>query len=184
MGEDCFVVFRLFSRFSAEGYASCLGCGNAFRLSLSDEFSLCLSHIAQKLQYDVRDQRSGQIPALPRIQQRHVQNDDLGFFLFCENSPLLQDLIIIPSEPVNALDDKGIARLDLFDEAAINRSVEVLSRNLICEYLLSTHTKFCQRDNLPVRVLLFGGYVIVKSVLTIFILFFLLSLFLMISAIK
>lgn len=42
---------------SPEFYAPCLRRGNALRLPLTDEFTFCLRHIAQKLEHDVRDQR-------------------------------------------------------------------------------------------------------------------------------
>ena len=78
------------------------------RLPLADELTFCLRDIAQKLQNNVRDQRSCQITVLPGIQQRHIQHKD-GRALFPRNDPpLLQYFIIIPPQPVDTLDDKCI----------------------------------------------------------------------------
>ena len=44
---------------------------NALCLPLADKFAFRLRDIAQKLQYNVRNQRSCQIAALPGVQQRH-----------------------------------------------------------------------------------------------------------------
>ena len=64
--------------------------GNALGLPLADEGTLRFCHIAEKLQNDIRRQRSGEIALLPRIEQRHIQHHDADAPLVCENSPLLQ----------------------------------------------------------------------------------------------
>ena len=46
----------------------CFRHGDALRLPLPDKLSFRLSHLAEKLKYDVSYQRAGQIFALPGIQ--------------------------------------------------------------------------------------------------------------------
>ena len=46
---------------------------NALCLPLADKFAFRLRDVAQKLQYNVRNQRSCQIAALPGVQQRPTQ---------------------------------------------------------------------------------------------------------------
>lgn len=53
---------------------------NAFGLPLANELSFCLGYVAQKLQDDVGNQRSCQIPPLSGIQKRHIQHYYGGFF--------------------------------------------------------------------------------------------------------
>ena len=70
--------------------------GNALGLPLADEDTLRFCHIAEKLQNDIRRQRSGEIALLPRIEQRHIQHHDTHAPLVCENSPLLQNFAVVP----------------------------------------------------------------------------------------
>ena len=70
--------------------------GNALGLPLADEGTLRFCHIAEKLQNDIRRQRSGEIALLPRIEQRHIQHHDADAPLVCENSPLLQNFAVVP----------------------------------------------------------------------------------------
>ena len=71
-------------------------------------------------------------------------------FLFCENPPLLQNFIIISAKPVDALDDKRIARLELFDQALIDRTLKILARLLLLIALLLGDTKLPQGKDLSV----------------------------------
>ena len=122
------------------------GSRDSLRLTLPDIFPLCLGHIAQKLKHNIRNQRSGQIVPLPCVEQGHVEHHDIHLFLFCENPPLLQNFIIIPAKPVDALDDKRIARLELFDQALIDRTLKILARLLLLIDLLLEDAKLPARS--------------------------------------
>ena len=67
-GFDLFVAFATIFKPSAKMNALCFRRRNALGLSLPVELPLGLSHIAQKLEYDVGDEDTGQIPALSGIQ--------------------------------------------------------------------------------------------------------------------
>ena len=82
--------------------------GDALRLTLMDELPLCLGHIAEQLQDNVDDQGPGEIPIFSGIQQGHIQHDNGRALLFGNDPPLLQNLIVISAQAVNALDHKGI----------------------------------------------------------------------------
>ena len=82
--------------------------GDALRLSLPDELPLRLSHITEQLQNDVGDQRPGEIPIFSGIQQGHIQHHDGCALLLGDDPPLLQNLIVISTQAINALDHKDI----------------------------------------------------------------------------
>ena len=95
--------------------------GDALRLSLPDELPLRLSHITEQLQNDVGDQRPGEIPIFSGIQQGHIQHDNGRALLFGNDPPLLQNLIVISAQAVNALDHKGMGLLKLADKYSVDR---------------------------------------------------------------
>ena len=102
---------RLFLARMAEAHAPCLGCRDTLRLPLVDELPLRLSHITEQLQNDVGDQRPGEIPIFSGIQQGHIQHDNGRALLFGNDPPLLQNLIVISAQAVNALDVEQIVFL-------------------------------------------------------------------------
>ena len=123
-----------------------------------DKFPLCLSHIAQKLEHNVRDQRTGQVPALPGVQQGHIQHDDGRSLGLCDEAPLLQDLLVVPPQPVNALDHQHVPGLEHLDQLLVQRPVKALARLLFYCDPLQAHTKFLERRHLTVLLLASGGY--------------------------
>ena len=92
-------------RLSAKMDAALLRRRDSLRLTLFDELALGLGDVAQKLSYDVGDQRTGQVASLPRVQQRHIQHDNVRLLLLCDDPPLVKDFVIVPAQPVDALDD-------------------------------------------------------------------------------
>lgn len=81
-GHDGLVILPPILELSSEVDASCFGGGDSLGLTLTVELSLCLSYIAQKLEYDISNQHPGEIPALAGIQQGHIQHDDGDLLLF------------------------------------------------------------------------------------------------------
>ena len=63
--------------------------GDALCLPLPYEFALGFRDVAKQLQHDVRDQNAGEVAVLPRVQKRHVQNDDGRPLLFRQYPPLV-----------------------------------------------------------------------------------------------
>lgn len=77
-------ILRHFFGRSAKQNAPRFGGGNPFRLPLPDIFPFALGHIGQKLQYNVGNERPGQIPVDAGVQQGHIQHTDVrppGFLL-------------------------------------------------------------------------------------------------------
>ena len=81
-GHDSLVVLAPILELRPKVNASGFGGGNPLGLSLTVELPLRLSHIAQKLEYDISDQHPGKIPALAGIQQGHIQYYDGNLFFF------------------------------------------------------------------------------------------------------
>lgn len=98
---------------SPELNAALLCGGDALGLSLADELALRLRNIGEDLQNKVGDEGAGQISgvALSSIEQRHIQNKNRRLLFLCDRSPLLEDLLIIASEAVDALDVERVPRL-------------------------------------------------------------------------
>ena len=88
-GHDGFVVLAPILCFPPEVYAFGFGGGDPFGLPLAVKFPLCLCHIAQKLEYDVSNQYSGEIPTLAGVQQGHIQYNDSHLLLFGQYPSLL-----------------------------------------------------------------------------------------------
>ena len=149
-GINCRIIIRLFFGPAAEMLPSGLGRGDALGLSLTDELALRLGHIAQKLQHDIRDQRSRKIPALASVQQRHIQYNNGCLLLFRDDPPLLQNFIIVSSQPVNALDDESIARLDSFQQAEICRPVKIYAALLLLVDPFYVYPKLPHCQQLPI----------------------------------
>ena len=84
-----------------------------------DVLPLTLRDIGQKLEHNVSDQRPGQVPVDTGVQQGHIQHTDVGPFLFGDDAPLLQDLFIIASQPVDAFDDQKVARFQFFQQLLV-----------------------------------------------------------------
>ena len=125
-------IFRgLFSGLTPKPDALQLCRRDALGLPLADELPFRLGHIAEKLQDDVRDQRSGQILILPRVQQRHIQHHNGGAFFLGNDAPLFQDFIIIASQAVDALDNKGVAAFYFAYQFLVILPLKVFSRLLV-----------------------------------------------------
>ena len=107
-GHDGLIVLAPILEFPPKVDAPGLGRGDPLGLPLAAELPLCLGNIAQQLKDDVSDQHPGEIPPLTGIQQRHIQYHDGHLFFLCEQVPLLQNLVVVSSQPVDALDDKGV----------------------------------------------------------------------------
>ena len=131
---------------------------NALGLPLVNELALELRHIGKQLQDDIRDQRTRQIPAFSRIEQRHIQHHDGRAFFLCNDAPLLQNFLIIAPQTVDALDNKRIAVFQFAHQPSVLRPLEVLSGLLVHENCSFHNSKASQRNQLPLRVLFLCRY--------------------------
>ena len=150
------VLVRAFFGLWSKANALLLCSGNALRLSLSNKISFRLRHIREQLKNNISDQRSGQIPSLSGIQQRHVQHYDGCLFFFGDNPPLLNDLLIIASEPVNTLDYQNIIAFQLSDQFSVLWAIEVFTRLLVNKNADLINSELSHCDELAIFILLTG----------------------------
>ena len=134
--------------------APCFGCRDSFRLPLADGFPLRLRHVAKKLQHQIGDQRPGEIPCLARIQKRHIQHNNGSLLFFGDASPLLEDLLVIPPQTVDALYYESIAALQPSKQPFV-----VFPRKVLPGLLIRVKSRFLNAvllhsNHLPLLVLL------------------------------
>ena len=146
-------VFELPPEVDALGF----GCGDTLCLTLAVELPLRLRHIAQKLEDDVGDQHACEIPALAGVQQGHIQHHDGHLLFLGQQPPLLQDLVIVPPQPVDALDDKGVPGFQFAYQPPVSGAVKILARLLVHDDTVSLNPKFPHGDDLPILVLILCG---------------------------
>ena len=131
---------------------------DTLRLTLVDKLTLCLGHIAQQLEDDIRHQRARQVPALPSVQQGHVQHDDGGPSRLGDAGPLLQDLVVIAPQPVDTLDYQYVPRLKCLHQPLIQGPVKIFPRLLFHGDVFWSHAELPQGRHLAVLFLAACGY--------------------------
>ena len=104
---------------------------NSFSLTLTYERAFRFCYIAQELQNNIRYKRPRQVTVGSGIQQRHVEHNDGGAFLFGDDPPLIQDVRVVPSQPIDALYNQYISGLEHTEHLLIRRTVEVLPALLV-----------------------------------------------------
>lgn len=124
-------MIRKRSRRPAELDAFGLGGCDPFRLPLPDVAALVLRNKGQNLKDYVAEKGPDQILASPGVQQRHVDDTDIDAFFFCKNSPLLENLGIVPAEPVDTLNIEKIVLFEPADQLSIFWPVKVLATLLV-----------------------------------------------------
>ena len=108
-GHNAPVIFAPVLEIAPKVHTLGLGCCDSLGLPLAIKFPFRLSYIGKQLKDDIGDQNTGQVPALAGIQQRHIQNHNGHLFLLGQQPPLLQNFVIAASQPVDALDNKGVS---------------------------------------------------------------------------
>ena len=121
-----------------------LHCGvNALALSFPDVCSFRFGNERKKIQNEICDKFSNQSVCLVcRIKKRHIENANIHAFDFDEDSPLLQNVLIIPAETVEGLDNKHIPGFKLPDKPFPSRSIEVLAACHVDENLIVCNARF------------------------------------------
>ena len=110
------------------------------------------------MKHDVTEKSSHQILAPAGVQQGHIQHYDVDALLLGKNPPLILDFFVVASQPVDALGEEQIVRLEFSDQLFILRPVEILARLFIHKNVLLRDGHFPQGDKLPILVLLTGAY--------------------------
>ena len=129
---------------------------NSFCLPLTDKFTFRLRDVAQKLQYNVRNQRPRQIAALPGVQQRHIQHKNGRAFFSRNEPPLLQYFIIVPSQPVDALDNKRITGSYFSEQPAVSLPFKIRTGAFVQIDVCVRDAGFTHCCHLPRLVLISG----------------------------
>ena len=143
---------------TAEVDAPGLGSGDALLLALPYILTLGLGHEGQHLQDQVGNEGADEVLAVAGVQQGHVQNADVNADLLGEDTPLLLDLLVISSQPVNAQDVEGVAGLELSDHLLIGGPGEILAGLLVDVKLLFGEPYLLHGKQLPVLVLVGAGH--------------------------
>ena len=126
-GFDKFKFLWALFRPSAEANAAGERGGYTLGLALADEGALCLRDVAEELEHYVGDYDAGEVAALARVEQRHVEDDYFSLFFLREQPPLFEYLGVVAPEAVYAFDDEGVAAAELVDEALVAAAFEVFA---------------------------------------------------------
>ena len=89
--------------------------GYALGLAPADEGALCLRDVAEELEHYVGDYDAGEVSALARVEQRHVEDDYFRLFFLREQPPLFEYLGVVAPEAVYAFDYEGVSAAELVD---------------------------------------------------------------------
>lgn len=142
---------------AAEHHAPGLGRRDALLLPLADVLPFVLGHKGENLQHQVRDEGAHQVPALPGVQQGHVDDADVRADLLGEHPPLILNLLVIASQPVDAQDVQQVARPQPLDQPLVLGTPEILPRLLIQKNMSLGRAALPQGDSLPGLVLVGAG---------------------------
>lgn len=115
-----------------EPHATRLGRGYPFRLALADGLALYLGDVAEELEHEIGDQLPRQtVLAPPRVQQGHVENDDIDVQLLRHVPPLVDDVVLVATQPVDGLHDEHVARTQAAHQPLPGGALEVLAARLV-----------------------------------------------------
>lgn len=103
-------IIWMIQRFPAKAHDSSHCCRNAPCLLLAYELTC---NIRQHLQNNIGNQSPCKIQIYALFQQGHIKNNNINLFFLGYNLLLLQNFIIISSQMVDSLDNKGITFLFL-----------------------------------------------------------------------
>ena len=134
-----------------------LGSGDTLRLAFADVLPLALGYKAEDLQHQVRDEGSHQVFSLTGIQQWHIQYNDVHTFFFGKDTPLILNLLIIASQPVNAQNKEHIPRLQPAEQPFVIGTVEVFAGLLVHVDVFCGNVLLGHGDPLPFLILILAG---------------------------
>lgn len=112
--KDFREIFWQWLRLWAKSYAISFGHGDPFSLPFADILPFVLSHKGKYLQDKVSNKGAEQIFVVPRVEQGHIQDEDVNLFFFGKKAPLLLNLLVIAPEPINADNAELIAGFKAF----------------------------------------------------------------------
>lgn len=132
--------------------------GDAFGLTAADHLALGLGHVAEQIEYDVGNQRAGEVALAAGVQQRHVQHHDGYAPLPREHAPLFHHLGVVAPQPVDALDHQQIVPAQAAHQAQVLGPLKVPAGAPVGVEGLRRHAPRKQRGPLPLVALVAGRY--------------------------
>ena len=102
-------VIRCLNHRSSEFHPVCLCRRNALGLSLTDIFALVLCNKGQHLKHNICKEGAHRIFTPPRIEQRHIYDRNIHFFLSRRIAPLTLYVLVISPKAVNAENMQNIS---------------------------------------------------------------------------
>ena len=142
---------------AAKADAPGLGRRDALRLALVDGGPLVLRHEGEDLEDNVAEKGPHQVLAPSRVQQGHVQHHDIHPLFLGQHPPLLQDLPIVPAQPVNALDVQHVVPLQPPHQFPVLGPVKVLAGLVVPVQILLRDLQLPHGQPLPLLVLVPGA---------------------------
>ena len=142
---------------TSEAHALLSGCGNAFRLALTNVFPLVLCGKGKDLEHKIGYERAEKILVLSGVEQRHVQYQNVHIHFLGKQSPLSLYFFIVSSQPVDAGDADEVARSEPAEHGPILRTVKVLAGLFIHIDVVFLYGMFFHGHDLTVFVLIRAG---------------------------
>ena len=119
-------VRRSFFCRSSESHTTLFCRRDSLRLPLTNRCTLVFRDERKQLQHEVADECSEQVFIPSCVEQRHINHNNIHFFLLCDDPPLVLNFLIIPSKAVDAFDNQCITWAQPFDEFFCNLVVQNL----------------------------------------------------------
>ena len=127
---------------------------NSLGLALSYVVALYMRDVRKQLQHQIGDELARHIPVLvPGIEQGHIEHHDAGTPALRDVLPFSKNLVVIPSEPIDALDHDRIARFEAPHQPLVPRALEITAARLVCVDARRLDAESAQRIDLTSKVL-------------------------------
>lgn len=120
--------------------------GDPFRLPCADVCPFVFRYEGQDLQHKVRDEPPDEgVAAAARIEQRHIQHQDVRADDVGDAVPFFHDHLIIAPEPVNGFDDEQVPVFQFFYEPQVIGAVKIFPAFFIAENTLPLNAEGFKR---------------------------------------
>ena len=149
-GEGGGALHRFASEVDASGLSGC----DPLRLPGTDERAFGFGDVAEQLQHNIRDEGSSQVPAVPGVQERHIENHNGSVEGLGNVAPLVEDVGVVAPKAIDGLNHQDVARTEDAEERLPRRPLEVLTGLFIKEGFVAliawiTSSIFIQANSYP-----------------------------------
>ena len=108
--------------------------GDSFCLTDANGIAFVFSDERKKLEHKISDKRAKQIFALPRVEQGHVEHNDIDALFLGEQTPLFLNLTVVASQSVDGVNDKYVSCFEACDKALVVRAFKIFARLFVNEH--------------------------------------------------